>query len=304
MKIVTKEEFIKRIEEKWNDDNFILLDYKNMTSPITIKCGYCNEEKTFAKANGFITSSRKYLCSCLNKNNNQTKHKNNISKVQDIIKNDNSINFIDYWYKADTKKNMVQVKCLDCNQTYSKPIGEFLKNYKCPYCKGKQLINTKAVQALIGDDYEVMSEYKDIYTKVLLRHKKCGFVFKILPKNFYKYKLCPHCDKKVSKGEYRITNWLISQSLDFEKEKSFEWQVNKKRKYDFYIPSHNLIIEYNGEQHYRDVPIWHKTAKEQQQIDKEKQQEAEQHGLKYLIIPYTQFKKIETILKTWFNDYS
>ena len=47
----------------------------------------------------------------------------------------------------------------------------------------------------------------------------------------------------------------------------------------------------------------HDTLKERQEHDKIKEKEAKEHGLKYLIIPYTDFKNIEIILEDWFNDY-
>ena len=49
-------------------------------------------------------------------------------------------------------------------------------------------------------------------------------------------------------------NLLKFCDIDFIQEKSFDWDVEKyKRRYDFYIPSLNTIIELNGKQHYEPV---------------------------------------------------
>ena len=77
----------------------------------------------------------------------------------------------------------------------------------------------------------------------------------------------------------------------------------KKRRYDFYLPDYNLIIEYNGEQHYLENKYFKTSLEEQQKIDAEKEKEAVTHGYDYLIIGYFDFDKIDTILNNWFNDY-
>lgn len=59
---------------------------------------------------------------------------------------------------------------------------------------------------------------------------------------------CQKCDKGKSYPEMFLFNMLGELSVSFIEEKIFEWS-NRKR-YDFYIPSHNMIIEVHGEQHY------------------------------------------------------
>lgn len=90
---------------------------------------------------------------------------------------------VDFWYRSETKKYMVRVKCLKCQQTYSKPWSEFLKNPNCPFCVGRELLNTQAVKTLLPTEYELLSEYSSRDEKVLVRHK-CGFIWKTKVKNF------------------------------------------------------------------------------------------------------------------------
>lgn len=51
-----------------------------------------------------------------------------------------------------------------------------------------------------------------------------------------------------------------------EKQKQFQWLKGKNNRsclrVDAFYPKHNLIVEYNGEQHYRQVPIFYKTETE------------------------------------------
>lgn len=81
----------------------------------------------------------------------------------------------------------------------------------------------------------------------------------------------------------------------FSEEQTFDWLINpntgKHLYMDFYIPSENVCIEYQGQQHY----IWTKWFAETedefiaaQQRDADKKYLAENHGMRLIYIPYTQ----------------
>lgn len=59
---------------------------------------------------------------------------------------------------------------------------------------------------------------------------------------------CTYCSDGVSKPEKIVASALRQLGLSFEQQKTFAW-FGKKR-YDFYIPCKNCIIEVNGSQHY------------------------------------------------------
>lgn len=305
MKIVSKEDIINRTKNKFPNQSFEIVDYTRVTKPFTIKCLNCNRVRTFSSFNNFIGANKTNICDCYTKNSNYSLYQDSIKTIEQILdKSKNEVKFLRYWYKEDTRKNMIEVLCLDCNQVYSKPFSEFKKNYKCPFCKGKELLNTQAVKSLLSDEYELLSEYKGTNKKVLVKHLKCGFIWKTTVNSLYRYTGCPKCNKKISKGENRIISFLIKNGIAFEKEKSFKWQSNTRRRYDFYLPDYNLICEYNGEQHYREVDYFKRSLEEQQSTDAEKKKEAEDNGYNYLVIPYYSFNNIETILNNWLNDYS
>ena len=73
----------------------------------------------------------------------------------------------------------------------------------------------------------------------------------------------------------------------------------KRYPYDFYIPDFNLIIEYNGEQHYKEYPFFHRKPDSfngQLMRDFIKKDYAEENGYDFLVIPYWQYKDIDKIL--------
>lgn len=73
--------------------------------------------------------------------------------------------------------------------------------------------------------------------------------------------------------------------------------------FDFYIPSQNIAIEYDGEQHFQPVNLGGisdesamKEFRLTQKRDAIKNQYCQTNGIQLIRIPYTQFDSIETIL--------
>lgn len=61
---------------------------------------------------------------------------------------------------------------------------------------------------------------------------------------------CPNCKK--SKGEMKIKNFLIENNIIYEPQKKFEECKNiLLLPFDFYLPDYNVLIEYDGEQHFK-----------------------------------------------------
>ena len=79
---------------------------------------------------------------------------------------------------------------------------------------------------------------------------------------------------------------------------SYALKNKRKLSYDFYIPNKDLLIEYNGKQHYINgfgstTHEWHK----QLHRDWLKRKYAKENGINLLVIPYTQFNNINKILE-------
>lgn len=62
--------------------------------------------------------------------------------------------------------------------------------------------------------------------------------------------------KRVSKGEKRISEILDELQIEFESQKTFERCLSPKQnrlRFDFYLPEYNILIEYQGQHHYKPV---------------------------------------------------
>lgn len=112
---------------------------------------------------------------------------------------------------------------------------------------------------------------------------------------------CPMC--KNSMGENIIDKILKNKNISYEKQYKIKnenlFSSNIYFRVDFYLPLHNTIIEYNGEQHYKPLDIFggKKQFEKQQERDMALRQYCNEHKIKLIEIPYTEYDNIETILE-------
>lgn len=65
------------------------------------------------------------------------------------------------------------------------------------------------------------------------------------------------CGCLISKGENKIREILTNLNITFIQQSSFEDLKDiKELKFDFYLPQQNIVIEYQGQQHYKIIPKW------------------------------------------------
>jgi hypothetical protein len=115
---------------------------------------------------------------------------------------------------------------------------------------------------------------------------------------------CSCCN--FSKGEKLIEKYLINININYVPQyKRFDLLGvhNGYLSYDFYLPNYNLLIEYQGLQHYEPVDFYGNGIKEAEKAfkiqiehDKRKRQYAKIHNIKLLEISYMDYQNIYTIL--------
>ena len=107
-----------------------------------------------------------------------------------------------------------------------------------------------------------------------------------------------------SKGEYIISQLLQSNGILFEREKTFNtciFDSGKKARFDFYLPEYNLLIEFDGFQHYRFTGYeWNTEENYLKTIEHDniKNQWCQENNIPLIRIPYTHINniKIEDLL--------
>lgn len=119
----------------------------------------------------------------------------------------------------------------------------------------------------------------------------------------------------MSKGEDKIIRLLRAANIKFEREKTFSDLRGGKFRYDFYLPSYNILIEVDGEQHFKQIKVFQKTRSDflkQQENDRRKNSYALANNILLIRIPFWEIdnlKKFEDIFSKkfvvtsrWHND--
>ena len=236
-----------------------------------------------------------------------------------------------YNKSEDIYYRTVTAVCPNNHEPFRRTVQSFLKDtIHCPTCKliedsqkriekAKSLILERKQQFGIDIRFDgfINDKYLGYETNLLLHCNKCNTSW-----NTTKYSAlisgrticgCPVCSgtTKISISE-ELCNSSLRNILgeDIEIYRQFKI-VPDQKKYrfnifvDFYIPSKNLIVEYNGEQHYGHNVFFHKTkeAYENQLLrDRCLVEYCSSSGINLLIIPYTDLKRVDDILQIYLND--
>lgn len=115
------------------------------------------------------------------------------------------------------------------------------------------------------------------------------------------------------KGEEKIKEYLLDNEIAFERQKTYNDLKGVRGcalRYDFYLPESNLLIEYQGEQHYKVVQFSssiteaEENYKCQKENDKIKKAYAQNHNINFLEIPYLEYENINEIIGNKLNTIS
>lgn len=118
--------------------------------------------------------------------------------------------------------------------------------------------------------------------------------------------LTKSCGCIKSHGEYYISTYLLFNNINFENQKRFSDLLGVgggNLSYDFYLPQYNLLIEYQGEQHFKPYKIFggEEQFAIQQEHDKRKREYAKDNGYRLLEISYKDYNNIDNILTKAIN---
>lgn len=99
---------------------------------------------------------------------------------------------------------------------------------------------------------------------------------------------CKKCSPSCkSQGELKISEILDKMKISYINEyKPFKFENNYYARYDFYV-NNNYIIEFDGEQHFREVKIFKQSLQEVQEHDRIKNQWCRDNNIPLIRIPYT-----------------
>lgn len=103
------------------------------------------------------------------------------------------------------------------------------------------------------------------------------------------------CGCLVSKGENKIKELLISMGIEYLSQYSFDDLKDiSPLRFDFYLPKFNILIEYQGEQHYKSIEKWggEEAFKDRIRKDNMKRNYCNEKHIKLIEIPYWDYDKL------------
>ena len=178
------------------------------------------------------------------------------------------------------------------------------KSIGCPYCSGWYKNTTEFIEEMknIHPYINIVGEYKGSESHIKCKCMICGHEWSPIARSLKNGEGCPCC--KMSKGEKLIKLFLDRNNIFYIYQNRFDKCCDKfPLPFDFYIPDKNLVIEYDGEQHFMPVDFANKGllwAEENfQKIiyhDNIKNKYCSENGINLLRIPYYNFDNIEDIL--------
>lgn len=289
-------EWLRRaIDEIENSSYQLLSSYVNSGTKIHIRHKKCGYDWWVLEGNFIRKGSRCPKCSRKRAHVSQTKTNEDFLKEVRRATED-EYTFLENYNTGATK---IKLRHNICGCEYYVTPRNFLKGCRCPSCAERYGYTHKRktneefdreLHKLRGTEYMRTSPYKGTDTDIRIQHTLCGNTFVTTPYNLLrKAKVCPYCYMHFSKGEDFVKMFLNSNGLNYVQQKTFKLckDINKLP-FDFYLVELNVLIEYDGEQHYKEnLYFGHDSFVKTQKHDVIKNQFAKRSGIKLIRVPYT-----------------
>jgi len=210
--------------------------------------------------------------------------------------------------KVASNKVYLQVKHKYCGSIYEVGSGNFINSKsRCQNCCGSYkdsiaYTHPEISKMIIHDEHGY-----NIDNKLISRGTSKRFYFKCsqcgkISSNAKKIKhvvnygySCEHCSDGISVPEKFVRN--ILQQLNVDVKFQYNELNSSKIRYDFYIPSLNMIIETHGMQHYEDKTMFNNTLYETQQNDIFKRDMATTNKIQHYIEIDCRYSSLEWLMK-------
>lgn len=238
------------IQNKLKENNSTLEFISLVEGNLIFKCNKCNLEK---KRNLLTLKKSNYQCA------------NCRMKLSKTISNEEYCKKMPHGYKLESnytgRNSSVIISHMCGNIWEEKRAGRFIyENKKCPKCfpllrRDTSLKSEEIVQSILDEfynkEYIVLGKYINNRAKIEIKHLNCN-------NNFFTTSAlltsgssqCVYCTKSV-KSKF-IFNYLKNK-YTFETEFGIDACKGKRNLllFDFFIKDYNLLIEYDGDHHFR-----------------------------------------------------
>jgi len=230
-------------------------------------------------------------------------------------KESQSLSDIDFLYRAreihgnkysydnyNGYSNKIEITCLKHGKFYQTPRSHISQKAGCLQCGIEENATNNVIpfdvavsrlREVHGDKYE----YFDDGYEGTGSSKKIGLICKIHGKSFIDYKghrsgwECRKCvlESTMSRGERIIKELIDEHGIKYIQEYSIQPIIHPhKLRFDFYLPKLNILIEFDGIQHFKEWKLSNDSLLERQFRDLAKDHYCLINKISLIRIPYTQ----------------
>lgn len=293
----------KTIKDKVEKCGYTLItkkeNYKGTENKIEVSCPNNHTYEVFC--NSFLAGKRCRKCYDM-KNREKL-----LISYEDILSFINSIGYKLHTSKdnyIDTKGS-VEVSCSE-NHRYRTRINTLRSGKRCRKCSAKEsglkarIPYEKMVESVEKEGYKLLTEkenYNGTHAYCMFQCNKNHKPYRSTMAEFSQGSRCPVC--KESKGEKKIRQILDELEINFIQQNKFDdCKFKQVLAFDFYLPEYNLLIEYDGIQHYEIVEVFggFDGFVDTKIRDTVKNIYCERNNIELLRIPYFKYDEIENIL--------
>ena len=266
MRKLTTEEVIKRGEIIYGDIyDYSKTEYVNIDTKITVICPKHGEFQI--RPDHFFEGK-----GCPKCGNKRTGDKNRLS-IEEFIEKARNVHGDKYDYSKVEYIDARTKVCIICPKH-----GEFwqtpdshLRGTSCPKCSLHRCYKytteefIEIARSIHGDKYDYSKvEYINRLTPVCIICPIHGEFWQ-KPREHFKGFGCPECRESILEKEIKLL--LEENNIEYESQKRFSWLVNKHpMSLDFYLPQHNIAIECQGEQHFKDREFFNKNQSFEERV--------------------------------------
>lgn len=252
-------DYVKKFVESNSGCELVSKEYRSCTEKLTFRCACGQEFDT--DLHHFMRQNQRQCPSCGRVKAAGTRRLS-LEEINSRLAELGCV-YISGEYK--NRKSDITIRCA-CGHERTSRLNSILADSFSGLCvecsdtqfRGRNRLTIEQVRASCAElRLELLSqEYKRIKDPLEFRCS-CGRTFittwEIV--SYYNKTRCDYCTHKKSFGEQSVENWLSEHGVRFVSQEKFPGCGGRKRsyKFDFYLPELNTCIEYDGQQHFKEV---------------------------------------------------
>ena len=265
------------------------VEYTNKCTKVVLGCVKCDNDFEILPSQLSVARNRK-IVGCPSCNCKQRGRDRSLPKEEIIERIKLKWSVVD-WKNATSIGHSILVSCNECGYNTLGCIGNLIKNYGCMQCYNKRrgdtlrFTNKEIIDRFIekwGELYTYNKvQYTNIFTSITVTCKIHGD-FATIPHDHERGIGCPECKTTSEIRVFGILKELFPDVI-------YQYKIESCKKvrylpFDYYIPSQSLIIELDGNQHFKHIPMWKNNVNQQIERDVYKMKIAHENGIRVLRI--------------------